>query len=97
MPASPATLIELLEQADMLEVNGLHAFDFDLFEVEEDDDIEVEIVCLEGKQRHVWEFSHAELLAARFDAAADAWLLHSNGAEIRLRCLDAFVGENDEQ
>jgi hypothetical protein len=95
MTAPHATLIEALELADMLEVNGLHAFDFDLFEVEEDDDIEVEITCLEGSQRHVWEFSHEELLAARFDAEADLWVLHSQGEEIRLRCLEAFVGEDD--
>lgn len=90
------TLIDALEQADMLEVEGLHAFEFDLYEVEVDDDIEVEIRAMEGKQQVCWAFSRAELLAARYDEGQDLWVVTQDGKEYWVRCHEAFTAEGED-
>lgn len=90
------TLIDALEQADMLEVEGLHAFEFDLYEVEADDDIELEIRAQEGKQQLCWAFNHAELLAARYDEEQDLWVVTREGKEYWVRCYDAYGAEGDD-
>src|SRR5690606_25742017 len=90
------TLIDALEQADMLEVEGLHAFEFDLYEVEADDDIEVEIRAMEGKQQICWAFSRAELLAARYDEGQDLWGVSQDGKEYWVRRNAACTGEGED-
>ena len=91
MTANTDTLLQSLENADMLEIDGLHAFDFSL---DEDDNLHIE--CMDGRALKRWEFSMAQIEAATFDATLQSWLITGDSGEHRLVPLDAIGGDNDE-
>ena len=91
MTASTDTLLNALEHCDMLEIDGLHAFDFSL---DEDDNLHIE--CMDGRALKRWEFSEGQIAAATFDPALKSWIITSDSGEHRLVPMEAFGGGDDE-
>jgi hypothetical protein len=75
----------------MVEIDGLHAFEFAL---DEDDNLHIE--CMDGRAAKHWEFTPAQVAAATFDNDLQSWLIVGDSGEHRLVCLDAFGGSDDE-
>ncbi|MBK5418398.1 DUF5629 family protein [Pseudomonas sp. TH31] len=93
MTAVTDTLLNALENCDMLEIDGLHASDFYLGE--EDDSLNIE--CMDGRALKHWEFSKAQIEAATFDPTLQSWLVTDDSGEHRLLCMSAFGGADDEE
>lgn len=101
-----AYLIDQLESADMLEIDGLHAFDFSLDEAlldQADAAAEADlpfaselpllrIEALDGRERRRWQFSYNQVVEAVPDG--DGW---SVGGAHHLKCLGAIeaLGEDN--
>ncbi|TBU73617.1 hypothetical protein DNK06_19720 [Pseudomonas daroniae] len=98
-------LLDQLETADMLEIDGLHAFDFRLDDAlldqadtaaEADEPFASEATVLhievqDGRERKRWQFSYNAVMEAEYRAADDSWML----GEHRLICLTAIGVEAD--
>jgi len=91
MTAQADTLLNTLEHCDMVEIDGLHAFEFSL---DEDDNLHIE--CIDGRVSKHWEFTPAEVEAATFDPDLQSWLITGSSGEHRLVCTEAFGGGDDE-
>ncbi|VVN93497.1 hypothetical protein PS718_02083 [Pseudomonas fluorescens] len=85
------TLLDVLEHCDMVEIDGLHAFEFSL---DEDDNLHIE--CIDGRAAKHWQFTPAQVSAATFDKDLQSWLIVGDSGEHRLVCLEAFGGGNDD-
>ncbi|ROM34228.1 hypothetical protein BK648_26235 [Pseudomonas poae] len=85
------TLTTALEHADMLEIDGLHAFDFVL------DDNHLLITAMDGRAQKRWSFSLEQVQAATFDGTLQSWTLTGESGEHRLVCLSAFTGNNNDE
>lgn len=104
----PTSLIEALQDADMLEIDGLYAWQFDL-------DTELlaqisagtagsdssakpllQVHCIDGRERRLWKFSLASVQAARYSEADDSWQIEGNEVSHALKCFAAYRGDNDE-
>lgn len=92
MTAVTDTLPNALENCDMLEIDGLHAFDFSL---DEDDNLHIE--CMDGRAAKRWAFSMAQIQAATFDPTLQSWLITGDSGEHRLVCMAAIGGHDDEE
>lgn len=85
------TLTTVLATSDMLEIDGLHAFDFSL------DTQKLLITAMDGRAEKRWSFSLEQVQAATFDEALQSWTLVGDSGEHRLICLSAFTGNNDDE
>ena len=92
MTAATDTLLTVLETCDMLEIDGLHAFDFSL---DEDDQLHIE--CMDGRAAKHWVFSLAQVQAAVFDADLQSWTLRGDAGEHRLVCMSGISGSNHDE
>ena len=81
----------VLEASDMLEIDGLHAFDFVL------DKEKLLIIAMDGRAEKRWSFSLAQVQAATFDDALQSWTLSGDSGEHRLLCMSAFTGNNNDE
>jgi len=94
MTTTPQTLRAALQSAltsrGMLEVDGLHAFEFTLDEM-------LQIESMDGRERKVWRFSLAQVDSAEFDAALQSWVINDGNADHRIVVLDAFAAGDDEE
>lgn len=88
--ATPTLSIEL-ETCDMLEIDGLHAFDFAL------DAEQLLIVAMDGRAQKRWRFSAEQVQAATFEPSLHSWTLSGDSGEHRLVCLSAFTGNNNDE
>ncbi len=100
-------LLDQLENADMLVIDGLHASDFSLDEPlldEADAAAEAEqsfaseavvlrIEALDGRQRRQWQFSYNQVMEAMYQPADDSWQLE--GGHV-IRCFSAIGAEGDD-
>jgi len=100
-------LLDQLENADMLEIDGLHASDFSLDEplldeadaaAEADQSFASETVvlrieALDGRQRRQWQFSYNQVMEAMYQPADDSWQLE--GGHV-IRCFSAIGAEGDD-
>jgi hypothetical protein len=91
MTAVTDTLLNVLEHCDMVEIDGLHAFEFSL---DEFDNLHIE--CMDGRAARHWEFTPVQIQAASFDATLQSWLIKGDSGEHRLVCMTAFRGDNDD-
>lgn len=96
-------LLDSLESADMLVIDGLHAFDFQLDEAlldqadaaaEADQPFASESVVLsievqDGRERKRWQFSYNAVMEAEYLAAEDSWRV----GEHHLTCLAAVSSD----
>ncbi|WP_426247356.1 DUF5629 family protein [Pseudomonas sp. TWR3-1-1] len=90
MSDSNQTLRAALETSDMLVIDGLHAWDFSL------DDVQLLITCMDGRAEKRWSFNPAQLDAAVFDDTLQSWTLTGDCVEHRLVCLKALKATNDD-
>ena len=98
------TLLASLLAADMLEIDDLHAWEFDLdealldaLEAGQPGQPEAQLLrveCMDGRTRREWRFSQGDVQAARYDAESGCWKLAGADGEHVLRCLDAFGGSD---
>ncbi|NBF03009.1 hypothetical protein GV819_11985 [Pseudomonas sp. Fl5BN2] len=91
MTAATDTLLTALEACDMLEIDGLHAFDFTL------DEQRLLIECMDGRAAKRWSFTLAQLQAATFDPQLQSWTLVADSGEHRLVCMSAFSARDEEE
>ncbi|MFJ3366627.1 DUF5629 family protein [Pseudomonas sp. NPDC086251] len=91
MTAATDTLLHTLEHCDMVEIDGLHAFEFSL---DEDDNLHIE--CMDGRAAKHWEFTPTEIGAATFDPTLQSWVITGASGEHRLVCMTAIRGDDDE-
>lgn len=75
----------------MLEIDGLHAFDFTLTAEK------LLITAMDGRAEKRWSFDAAQIQAATFDDTLQRWTLTSESGEHRLICLSAFTGNNNDE
>ncbi|WP_226476236.1 DUF5629 family protein [Pseudomonas sp. MWU16-30323] len=85
------TLLTTLSTSDMLEIDGLHAFDFTL------DDQQLLIKSMDGRAEKRWRFTLAQVTAATFDETLQSWTLTGDSGEHRLTCFQAFTGNNNDE
>ncbi len=91
------SLLSALQQADMLEIDDLHAWHFDLDQEQLSAVAErpfLRIECMDGRALRTWQFSLAEVQAAQYQADDDSWALHGAGQLHRLKCFAAISGDN---
>ena len=100
-------LLDQLESADMLEIDGLHASRFSLDETlldeaeaaaEADQPFASEAVVLnieavDGRQRRQWQFSYNQVMEAIHQPEDDSWQLEGDHL---LRCFAAIGAEGDD-
>ena len=92
MTAVTDTLLNTLLHCGMVEIDGLHAFEFSL---DEEDNLHIE--CMDGRAARHWAFTPAQIQAATFDSTLQSWLITGDSGEHRLVCLgDVFGGDNDD-
>ncbi|MDM8348046.1 DUF5629 family protein [Pseudomonas sp. sp1636] len=106
MSTAHSSLIEALEAADMLEIDNLYAWQFNLdkellaqvsagsADADSQDRPLLSIDCIDGSARRRWQFSLAAVSAARFDAESDSWRLADASTEHRIKCFAAISGDN---
>ena len=94
-------LLDQLETADMLLIDDLHAFDFQLNDALLDeaeaaaesnqafssDSQVLSIQAQDGRERKTWQFSYNQVMEAKYLSEQDSWLL----GEHRLQCLAATL------
>ncbi|MGV8917579.1 MAG: DUF5629 family protein [Pseudomonas sp.] len=84
------TLLAALQTTTMLEIDGLHAWEFSVGEAG------LVIEAVDGREKKMWKFTPAQVDAATFDAQLQSWVLSNDKADHRLVCLDAFSPTDDE-
>ncbi len=106
MPADTPYLLDQLEAADMLIIDDLHAWQFELNEALLDDadaaaeanqpfaseDILLTIDLVDGRTRRQWQFSYNQIMEAQLQPDGESWLLEGPH---RLQCLSAIGGEDE--
>src|ERR1700712_3038221 len=95
MTTTPQTLLAARQTAltahSMLEIDGLHAFEFSLDEM-------LQIESMDGRERKVWRFSLAQIDSAEFDSELQSWVINDGNADHRLVVLsDAFTSSGDDE
>src|SRR5262245_60022964 len=85
------TLLDALLAADMLEIDTLHAWEFELDEALLDaleagqpgapEAQLLRVECLDGRTRREWRFTQAAVQAARFDAETGCWVVAGTDGE----------------
>lgn len=81
----------VLEASDMLEIDGLHAFDFVL------DKEKLLIIAMDGRAEKRWCFSLEQVQAATLDDTLQSWTLTGESGEHSLICMSAFTGNNNNE
>ena len=87
---SQPTLLDILQTTDMLEIDGLHAFEFTLDEM-------LQIESMDGRERKVWRFSLAQIDAAEFDAALQSWVINDGNADHRIVVLNGISASDEDE
>jgi hypothetical protein len=84
-------LTTVLATADMLEIDGLHAFDFALSKEH------LLITAMDGRAEKRWTFSLQQVENATFDNTLQSWTLCGDSGEHRLICMSAITGNNNDE
>ena len=90
MSDSNRTLRVALETSDMLEIDGLHAFEFSL------DDKGLLIEAMDGRVNKRWSMTPEQVDAAVYDDELQSWTLIGDASEHRLVCFSAVYASNDD-
>ena len=106
MSTTPHDLISALSNADMLEIDDLHAWQFSLNAEQlaqhqagnppANDAPLLSIECMDGRALRKWHFSLAQVIAARFDGEADAWSISGAADTHLIKCFAAVSGDNSD-
>ncbi len=107
MSTTPHDLISALSNADMLEIDALHAWQFHLNAEQlaqhragsppAADAPLLSIECMDGRALRKWHFSLSQVVAARFDGEADAWRIDGAAGPHLIKCFAAVSGDNSDQ
>jgi hypothetical protein len=93
MTTTPQSLRAELQTAltaqSMIEIDGLHAFEFTLDEM-------LQIESMDGRERKVWRFSLAQIDAAEFDAALQSWVISDGNADHRIVVLQGIAASDED-
>ena len=84
-------LTNVLANSNMLEIDGLHAFDFAL------NDETLQIIAMDGRAEKRWSFSRQQVQTATFDETLQSWTLIGDSGEHRLVCMSAVTGNNIDE
>ena len=90
MTTNPTTMSAALKDATMLEIDGLHAWDFFLGDF-------LTLECMDGRERKTWRFTMEQVNAATFDEAQQCWLITDGTNEHRMKCLEASTPTKDDE
>ncbi|MEO4048255.1 DUF5629 family protein [Pseudomonas sp. CAU 1711] len=85
------SLLDDLHGADMLLIDGLHAWQFEL-----DEQGQLRIECMDGRVRRVWRFAAEQLAAAQAGAEPGVWRVADAEGEHELVCLGAISADNED-
>ena len=91
------SLLDDLRSADMLLIDGLHAWQFELDEQAQAEQMQLNIECMDGRTRRVWKFSATQVAAATAGTEAGAWRIAGAESQHELVCLGAISADNDDQ
>lgn len=89
------SLIEQLRGADMLVIDELHAWQFELNEQAADDELQLKVECMDGRTRRVWQFT-AGAVAAATQGDDSGWRINDGEGAHVLVCLGAIRADNDD-
>lgn len=94
MTTTPNSLRTELQTAltahSMLEIDGLHAFDFSLDEM-------LQIESMDGRERKVWRFSLAQIDAAEYDSQLQSWVINDGNADHRIVVLTGISASDEDE
>ncbi|MET1078715.1 MAG: DUF5629 family protein [Pseudomonas sp.] len=99
------TLLDALHTTDMLEIDGLHSWQFSL-EPAATTAAEpgaalargerfLSIECMDGRARREWHFSQEAVLAATFDTDRGGWLISDHQGPHLLICMSGISVDGD--
>jgi hypothetical protein len=91
------SLLDDLRSADMLLIDGLHAWQFELEEQAQGEQLQLSIECMDGRTRRVWKFNAAAVADATAGAEPGSWRIAGTEGEHELVCLGAISADNDDQ
>lgn len=95
-PMTTPNLLTQLQNADMLLIDGLHAWQFELIEEAAGEQVQLRVECMDGRERRVWNFSAAAIAAASQGAAADSWQIAAGEASHELVILSGVTASNED-
>jgi hypothetical protein len=84
-------LVHALEVTDMVMIDDLYAFDLEL-----DEEGGLIISCMDGSRERHWAFTPDQVAGATPLTTPDEWKIQTADSEHRLRLLEAFSAEEDE-
>ena len=90
------TFFDALHGADMLLIDGLHAWQFELDEQATAEQVQLTVECMDGRTRRVWQFTAAAVAAAQAGESADSWRVEGADAVHEVVCLGAIGADNDD-
>ena len=102
------TLLDIIQTTDMLEIDGLHSWQFSLDPAASPaaepgaalarGERFLSIECMDGRARREWHFSQAAVLAASFAADRGGWLISDHQGPHLLVCMSGISvdGDTDE-
>ncbi len=112
MSSDSPYLIDQLESAALLEVDGLYSWQFSLNEslldqadaaAEADlpfasEETLLRIELLDGRDHRKWQFSYNDVMEAEYQQAADSWLIAAGDCQHVLKCQAdiAASADNDD-
>ena len=112
MSSDSPYLIDQLEDATLLEIDGLYSWQFSLNDSLLDqadaaaeanlpfasEDTLLRIELMDGRERRKWQFSYNEVMEARYQEANHSWLIAAGDRQHRLLCQDdiAASADNDD-
>lgn len=91
------TLLDALRSADMLLIDGLHAWHFELSEQAGAEQAQLIVECMDGRTRRVWRFNAAAIAAASAGEAPDSWCVEGEAGAHELICLGAISADNEDE
>lgn len=105
-------LIDQLENASLLEIDGLYSWQFSLNEALLDqadaaaeanlpfasEDTLLRIELMDGRDRRQWQFSYNQVLEAQYQPADHSWRIAAGERQHQLKCQDdiAASADNDD-
>jgi len=104
-------LLDELENAELLEIDGLYSWQFSLDEAVLDqadaaaeadlpfasEAILLRIELLDGRTLHKWQFSYNQVLEAQHQSADGSWLIADTQKSWRLQCQADIAASADNQ
>lgn len=92
--AMTTTLLSVLQTADMLEINGLYAWQFELHSDPAHSGPALRIECMDGRELRKWQFTLEQIAAAQHNVASDTWAINDGKASHEVKALAGINADN---